>query len=192
MKHKKHRKLTLRRRWQRFEFKHTVLAIVCITAFVLLLDTTIVQGFLNEITSLGYLGIFLSGVMFVSFFTAAPAIVLLAAFTQEYNIAVVATVAGLGAMLGDWLILRFAEDQIARELKPIARRLKLLSFINLLHRKKFKPVTATVGAIVVASPLPDEAGIALLGLSHISTGQLLGVTYVLNAAGIGALLVAFT
>lgn len=179
-------------RWQRFAYKHTVGAIITITLFVLVLDTAIVQAFLQEITSLGYLGMLLTGAMFVSFFTAAPAVVLLASFAETYNPLAIAAVSGVGAMLGDYLILRFAEDQIGRELKPLAQRMKLISFINALHRKRFKPVTATAGAIIVASPLPDEAGIALLGLSHISTLQLLVVTYLLNAAGILVLLLAFT
>ena len=95
-------------------------------------------------------------------------------------------------MLGDFLILRFAEDQIGRELKPVAKKLKLLGFINMLHKKKLKPVTATVGAVIIASPLPDEAGIALLGLSHISTSKLLVLTYILNSVGILILLFAFS
>ena len=185
------KKLKLSRSWKRFAFKHTVGAIIAISAFVLLLDTAIVQTLLNDITALGYLGILLTGVLFVSFFTAAPAVVLLLAFADTYNPFVVAAIAGCGAMLGDYIILRFAEDRIAHELKPVAKRLKLISFINLLHRKKFKPVTATVGAIIIASPFPDEAGVALLGLSRITTFQLLVVTLVLNSAGIFALVLAF-
>lgn len=185
---KKHK---LSRIWHRFEFKHTVSAIIAVSVFVLLLDTAIVQTLLNDIIELGYLGMLLTGVLFVSFFTAAPAVALLLAFADTYNPLVVAAVAGCGAMLGDYIIFRFAEDKIAHELKPIAKRLKLISFINLLHRKKFKPVTATVGAIIIASPFPDEAGVALLGLSRINTFQLLTVMLVLNSAGILALVLAF-
>lgn len=177
--------------WHRFAFKHTAAAIVAITVFVLLLDTAIVQALLNNITALGYTGILLTGVLFVSFFTAAPAIALLLTFADTYNPFMVAAIAGCGAMLGDYIILKFAEDKIAHELKPVAKRLKLINFLNLLHRKKFKPVTATVGAVIIASPFPDETGIALLGLSRISTFQLLVVTLALNSAGILALVVAF-
>lgn len=179
------------RRQSGFAYKHTVGAILAISVFVLLLDTAIVQTLLNDITDLGYMGMFLSGVLFVSFFTAAPAVVLLLAFAQNNNPLIVAAVAGSGAMVGDFIILKFAEDKIAHELKPIAKKMKLISFINLLHKKRYKSVTATLGAIIVASPLPDEAGVALLGLAHLSTFQLMGVTLILNCAGILALLVAF-
>jgi hypothetical protein len=126
----------------------------------------------------------LSGILFVSFFTAAPAVVLLVEFGSQYNPVVVAIVAGFGAMLGDWLILRTVEDKIGKELLPLAKKLKLMQFINLLHKKSFAGITQTIGALIIASPLPDEAGLALLGLSHISTKKLLFVTYVLNTVGI--------
>lgn len=177
--------------WQRFAFKHTTGAIVAIVIFVLILDTAIVQTLLNDIVNLGYLGMLITGVLFVSFFTAAPAVALLIAFTDVYSPFVIALIAGLGAMLGDFIILRFAEDKIGHELKPLANRMKLTGFINLLHKKRYKSITATVGAIIVASPFPDEAGIALLGLSHISTLQLMLLTFTLNAVGIFILLVTF-
>lgn len=157
-----------------------------------MLDTAIAQALLNDIVGLGYLGILLAGVLFVSFFTVVPAIVLLLAFTESHGLLAVALLGGLGAMLGDLMILRFAEDKIALELKPVAKRLKLISFIRLLHRKRYKPITATIGSIIIASPLPDEAGIALLGLSRIPTYQLMIVTLILNCMGILFLLLALS
>lgn len=192
MKKHKHRKSGFAKFWHRFAFKHTVSAVIVIAVFVLVLDTAIVQTLMQDIIGLGYLGMLLTGVLFVSFFTAAPAVVLLLAFSDSYNPFVIALIAGFGAMLGDYVILRFAEDKIGYELKPVAKKMKLIGFINLLHKKKYKPITATIGAIIVASPLPDEAGIALLGLSRISTMQLLLLIFALNSAGIFILITAFS
>lgn len=191
MKKNKHKKKNLAKAGRRFAFKHTTGAIIAISVFVLLLDTAIVRALMQNIINLGYAGMLLSGVLFVSFFTAAPAVALLLAFSDSYNPFIVALIAGFGAMLGDFIILRFAEDEIGRELKPVAKKMKLIGFINLLHKKQYKPITATIGAIIIASPLPDEAGIALLGLSRISTMQLLLLTFALNAAGIFILIFAF-
>lgn len=192
-KHKhKRKKSGFSKYWHRFAFKHTFAAIVAIAIFVLLLDTAIVQNLLQEIVNLGYVGMLLTGVMFVSFFTAAPAVAILLAFADSYNPVVIALVAGCGAMFGDYIILRFAKDKIGRELKPVVKKMKLIGFINQLHKKRYKPITATIGAIIIASPLPDEAGVALLGLSHISTLQLLLLTFALNSGGILVLLLAFS
>jgi hypothetical protein len=181
---KKKQPLSLLDRFIAYEYKHTTSALLLIVAFVMVLDTAIVRSFLDNILALQYIGIFLSGVLFVSFFTAAPAVVLLVEFGSSYNPIVVALIGGFGAMIGDWLILRTVEDKIGKELVPVAKKLKLMQFINLLHKKSFAGITQTIGAIIVASPLPDEAGLALLGLSHISTKKLLFITYLLNTVGI--------
>lgn len=191
MKKHKHKKSGLAKFWHRFAFKHTVSAIIAVAVFVLILDTAIVQTLMQDIITLGHLGMLLTGMLFVSFFTAAPAVVLLLTFAESYNPLVIALVAGCGAMLGDLIILRFAEDKIGRELKPVAKKMKLIGFVNLLHKKKYKLITATIGAIIIATPFPDEAGIALLGLSHISTAKLLLLTFALNSAGIFVLITAF-
>ena len=191
MKKHNRKKSGLAKFWRRFGYKQTTMAIVVMAVFVLLLDSVIVQTLLKDIVNLGYLGMLLTGILFVSFFTAAPAVALLLSFADIYNPLIIALVAGCGAMLGDFIILRFAEDQIGHELKPVAKKLKLIGFINLLHKKRFKFITATVGAIVIASPFPDETGIALLGLSRISSLQLLLLTFALNSAGIFVLILAF-
>ena len=190
--HKKRRsRLSVTDRIIQYEYKHTTAAVIAIVVFVLLLDTAIVKAFIDEIVSLGIIGIFLAGMLFVSFFTAAPAIVLLSTFAQDYSPFLVATIAGLGAMFGDWLILKTFKDNIGSELVPLAKKLKLMQFINLLHKKTYAGITATIGAIIIASPFPDEVGIALLGLSHLSTLKLLVVTFILNALGILVLLGIF-
>lgn len=174
--------------WRRYEYKHTSLAISAIILFVLLLDTALIQSVLAYIQHLELLGIFIAGVLFVSFFTAAPAVVLLLQFLDFYDPFTIALIAGGGAAIGDLIIFTIMEDKIGYELKPLAKKLRLMKFINSLHKKKARLRTVLVGAFIIASPLPDEAGIALLGLSHISAASLLFVTYILNAAGILAVL----
>lgn len=176
--------------WQRFEYKHTTLAIMSVTLFVLALDTAVVQAAIDYMEHLGYLGIFISGVMFVSFFTAAPSVVLLIHLTEFHPWFVVALVAGAGAALGDFIIFRFLDEKIGHELYPLAKKLHLTHFIDNLRKNKARLRTMLAGAFIIASPLPDEAGIALLGLSHISWVALLFVTFVLNTTGIALILLA--
>ena len=177
--------------WRRYEYKHTSLAILSVTIFVLLLDTTLIQGVLGYIERLELLGIFIAGVLFVSFFTAAPAVVLLLDFAAAYNPFLIALIAGAGAAIGDLIIFTILEDKIGYELKPLAKKFRLVKFIKSLHQKKARLRTILVGSFIIASPLPDEAGIALLGLSHISAARLLVVTFVLNSFGILLILLGF-
>jgi len=194
-KHKHKRKYhfkhsSLARWWRRYEYKHTTLAILAIAAFVLLLDTALVQALLAYIEHLGIPGIVLTGLLFVSFFTVAPATVLLIALTEDYNPLTIAFYAAIGSLVGDWIILKVFEEKVGYELKPLAKKWKLLTFFRLLKRKKNRERTTLLGMVVIASPLPDEIGIGLLGISHLPIISLLIITFLLNAAGILILLLA--
>jgi hypothetical protein len=40
------------------------------------------------------------------------------------------------------------------------------------------------GAVIIASPFPDEIGVSLMGMARMSGLAFVALTYVLNAAGI--------
>lgn len=133
---------------------------------------------------LGYIGVFIAGILFVSIFTAVPGVALIISFTY-FNPVAVALIAALGSMIGDYLILRFMEDKVAYELKPIAMRLGVPQTINYLQgRKSTLGLVRVIGAVVIASPLPDEIGIGLLGVGRLNKLSFLAICYALNAAGI--------
>ncbi len=182
------RRSWLAKAWRRYEYKHSTMAVLAVGAFVLLLDTTIIQGSLSYVEKLGIFGIILAGIMFTSFFTTAPAIVLLLAFNDLHSPLDVAFYGAIGAVIGDWIILRFFEEKVAYELRPLAKKLNLMRFIRQLRRKKNRERATLMGMLVIASPVPDEIGIGLLGIAHLPTISLLIITFLLNAAGILVLL----
>jgi hypothetical protein len=106
---------------------------------------------------------------------------------QEYNPFLIAITAGFGAMLGDLLIFRFFQDQIFKELAPLVSQIKKNPLFGLLRSPYFGWLTPVLGAIIIASPFPDEVGIGMMGLSKISRWQFMLLTYVLNTAGILAI-----
>jgi hypothetical protein len=176
--------------WQRWEYKHTTVLLVSLLVFILLLDTALFSVAMDVIIGLGFLGAFLAGIMFPSLFTFAPAstAIILLSSTGGLNPIAVALTAAAGAMVGDFIILRFVEEKIAYELKPLAMRLGIPQLISYLQvRRRTSWVARTLGAFMIASPLPDEIGIGLLGISKIGNASFLLICYVLNAAGILAL-----
>jgi hypothetical protein len=176
--------------WQRWEYKHTTLLIVGLVVFIFILNTSIMTGVLNVIEGLGYAGVFLAGMMFVSLFTAVPAFFLLINF-HELNPLAIALVAGLGSMIGDYLILKYAEEQVAYELKPIAFRFGIPQTIGYLQGKKSTlGLVRLLGALIIVSPLPDEIGIGLLGLGKLRRAAFLGICYTLNTIGIFLIVIA--
>ena len=41
-----------------------------------------------------------------------------------------------------------------------------------------------IGAIIIASPFPDEIGVSLMGISKMKTYQFILISFLLNAIGI--------
>lgn len=180
----------LARRWRRYQYKHTTTALILIVLFVVALDTALVQSALGYIEHLELLGIVIAGTLFVSFFTAAPAIALLLVFDQLYDPLTIAVYAAMGAAIGDWIILKIFEEKVGYELKPLAKKWHMMPMIRRLRRKKNRDRTVLLGMFCIASPLPDEMGIGLMGIAHLPTLSLLIVTFLLNAAGILLLVLA--
>lgn len=177
-------------RWLRYEYKHTTMAVLAIVVFLALFNTTIVATLVALIEQLGYFGAFLAGLFSVSFFTAAPALVLLVDLSNEVDPIALAIIAGAGSMIGDWLLLQFFEEKVIHELAPLGRRLRLGKLTNFLRRKYTSWILVVLGSFVLASPIPDEIGLALLGISHFPRRYLLVICFVLNTLGMLALIFA--
>ena len=56
--------------------------------------------------------------------------------------------------------------------------------MKILHLKFFKWLIPFMGALVVASPLPDEIGLAMMGFSKIRTSLFIPISFLLNFLGI--------
>lgn len=143
----------------------------------------------DALTSLGYIGTFLTGIFFVYGFTAAPATAILLILAKEQDIFLTGLVAGLGALAGDLFIFKFIRYSFADEIKKI-RKEKIFNFVKGRIPRFIRVYLAPVFAgFIIASPLPDEIGVALLaGTTKVSTKAFLIISYVLNTGGIFVIL----
>jgi len=123
----------------------------------------------------------LIGIFFVCIFTAAPSLILLYELSLKFDPLLVALVAGLGAMAGDYLILFLLRDKIFEEIKPLFKNKFLTGFI---HSPYFSWTLPIIGAAIIASPFPDEIGIGFMGLSKVKKWQFILITFILNFLGI--------
>jgi hypothetical protein len=171
-------------KYQNWKFKNTVGLLIGLTLFFFLLDHPFVSKAIMSVGTLGYFGVFLTGIFFVSTFTVAPSAVVLFHLASQMNIWYIAVVAGLGAVCGDFLIFRFLKDGVFEEVKPVFRRLTGERLQKLFETPHFGRLSMVLGAIIIASPLPDETGLALLGLSKITRLQFFLLSFVLNTVGI--------
>lgn len=131
-----------------------------------------------------YVASFIAGMFFTSVVTTAPAMVVLGGLALEGNIAVVALVGAMGAVVGDYLIFAFVRDRLSEDIAHLLSRAKLKRAKALFRRPTFKWFLPFVGGLIIASPLPDELGLALLGAAKLPTRKFVLISYTFNAVGI--------
>jgi len=170
--------------YKHWKYKNTTLLLISVAVFLYFIEARPVQLFIAALGNLGYLGAFITGIMFVSTFTIAPATVLLFFLADKYNPYELALVAGLGSVFGDYLIFRFLNDKIFIELSPLFKKYTSKHLRTLLHTPYFSWFSPVLGAVIIMSPLPDELGIGLLGLNKMKTWRFILLTFVLDVIGI--------
>lgn len=151
---------------------------------VYIAETGIAHELILSLGSLKLLGVLLAGMFFTSVFTTAPAIILLGQFGETTPLWLLAPIGGFGAMLGDYLIFRFVKDRVSEDFKYLFSFAKRKRFQKIFKTKLFHFFVSFVGAVIIASPLPDELGVALLGLSKVRPRVFLAISFLFNAIGI--------
>ncbi len=159
--------------------------IFSIIVAVLLVKTGAIEEILALTQGLWFFDSFVAGLFFTSIFTTAPAIVALGHIAQSSeSVLTVALLGGLGALCGDLIIFRFMRDNLGKDIVRLVNNsgnVKLRSFMKL---KIFRWMTFFIGALVISSPLPDELGLAMMGLSKTRTSILIPVSFAFNFLGI--------
>lgn len=169
------------RKWQ---YRNTGLLILSLAVFFYFSSSDWLQVLINHIGNYGYIGAFIAGAFFVSTFTVAPAAAVLFNLAEKLNPLEVALLAGLGGMIGDYIIFRFFKDRIFEELAPLFKQFGGSYLRNVFKTPYFAWMTPFIGAILVASPIPDEVGIGLLGVSKLKDWQFLFLVFLLDVAGV--------
>ena len=182
----------LNKRWLTYEYKHTTAAVAGVLLFVLLFNTAFMSSVFSFLNQLGYTGGLIAGVLSASFITAAPALVLIVELAQHLDPLALALVVGLGSALGDLVLLLFFEERIFHELAPLGRRLRIKRFIRRRagKRKRMSAPLLMAGALVIMTPLPDEIGLGLLGISHFPKTFIFIICLALNTLGASLVIAA--
>lgn len=161
-----------------------VLVTLSIVAAILIVKTSAVHAFVGSFYELKYLGSFIAGAFFTSVFTTAPAIAVLGELAQSNSIYFVAIVGGLGAMTGDFLLFRFVRDTFSEDVRFVLSHSRIWRYHAIFKTKLSRWIMPLIGAVIIASPFPDEIGLTMLGLSKISNKVFFLLSFAFNAAGI--------
>jgi len=174
--------------WRQFEWKHRNLIwlLVSIIIAYVIVKSPAVNNMIKNVGTLGFVGAFFAGMFFTYGLTAAPATaaLLILGRTLHYPF-ITALIAGAGAVMSDYVIFRLVRDKLIEEIR--------LTGEEILGRSihiKINPNSLTAKAIpilaglIIASPLPDEFGAALLGAAKIRTIKFVEYSFLFNFIGI--------
>lgn len=168
-----------------FLLQDAAIIFISVLVAVILAKTGILKNLLTSTKEYELFGGFISGMFFTSVFTTPPATVALGEIARVDGIIMTAVVGALGAVVGDLVIFRFIRDRFAEHLlelvghKSLGRRFKAL-----LKLRYFRWFTFLLGGLIIASPLPDELGVSLLGFSKMRMSWFIPLSFVCNFIGI--------
>lgn len=169
--------------------KLILLGLTFVAAYILFKGRTF-SPFHNFLLSLGYLGSFLAGVLFVYGFTAAPATAILLILAKEQNIFLTGFIAGFGALAGDLILFKFIRHSFSDEIERLSNEKAILYAKNKTPQLLKRYLIPVLAGFIIASPLPDEIGVSLLAASQtISIRTFSIISYTLNSTGIFVILI---
>ena len=156
--------------------------VTSVVVAVFLVQTGAIQALLNLSESMNIFGSFLAGMFFTSVFTTALATVTLGSIAIANNLLLTALFGGLGAALGDFLIFRFIREGVAEDTNALIAHSK--KWRAIFHLRLFRFLLPFLGALIIASPLPDEPGLAMMGIVKFKARLLIPISFLANAIGI--------
>ncbi len=173
----------------------TLFAASLVLAFVL--SKAGVFEVLEGLGGLGYLGAFVSGLIFPFTFAAPLAAASFFYLGQAINIWELIAIGSAGALVSDLLISQFFKGGIFTELEDIWEKYENYKkrrhhfshahrphLIRLFHTRPFHFLSLFLAVIVLFSPLPDEIGLEMLAYYHLKPRRLIILSIVSSAVAI--------
>jgi len=175
-----------------YKYKNLTFVFLSILLTIFLSKYDFFNKFLFETRYIPLAGSFIAGILYVSTSTASLGILILADLSGKLSSVEIAILAGLGGALADFAIFRFFKNNLISEITPIYNKLGGQRLTKFLRHKFLKWSLPIIGAIIIASPLPDEIGISLMGLTNIKNYQFVLMCIALDIIGIFLLVSVFS
>lgn len=143
-----------------------------------------INVFLEATEGLGVIRIFVAGLFFTSIFTTAFSLSMIFSLSATYDPWVIAVIGGFGALLGDYIIFKFFRSSVSDDVEFVLSHTRFKRVLKAMHMKSMRWFMSAIGAIIIASPFPDEIGLALMGLADVPNKYFIPVSYAMNMIGI--------
>jgi len=188
-----------------FEWKHKNLIIFFVSVLVgyLIVKSPAIDRLLENLKNFGYVGAFAAGSLFTYAFTTVPASGIIFKMGRYLHPLPVAFIGAFGSVLSDYIIFHLVKTKLVDEIKlltceiknlskpishlPFTKEITYLTWKKICRMKRFRILIPVVAGLIIASPLPDEIGVAIFGAAKFEPKKFIAMAYLLNFAGIFAL-----
>ncbi|PIR87189.1 MAG: hypothetical protein COU11_01790 [Candidatus Harrisonbacteria bacterium CG10_big_fil_rev_8_21_14_0_10_49_15] len=162
---------------------------VSIAAAIYLAQSNVIEQILTATSSgtgLGFIvASFIAGIFYATFFGVVPATVTLIEVAQAGSSPLVIGIfGGLGAVIGDLSLFQIIRFGIVDDLVAAFQRRSQGAFKRLFKIRFFKTFLLAIGAVILATPIPDEIGLTMLGIAKTNWRLVAAAGFVCNAIGI--------
>ena len=152
-------------------------------------ESALLAGIFGVAKSHIIISAFVGGLFFTSVFTTVPAIVFLGKLSLVGDPITIAIAGAIGAAIGDLIIFRFIRDHLSADIASLVSSNTRMRFSHIFEYRFFRWSMAVLGALIISSPLPDELGLAMMGMTKMRTIVFIPISLVFN--GLGILAVAY-
>ncbi|MBI2452269.1 hypothetical protein HYV50_04315 [Candidatus Pacearchaeota archaeon] len=167
------------------------LDLVIILLSILLALFMVKVGFVSEIISSSKNTVitmsFVAGMFFTSVFTTVPAVIALVEIARIESVWITAFFGAMGAVVGDTIIFIFARKRLSLDFFYLMKKTRAERAKWIVKSKLFRIVSIFLGGLIIASPLPDELGLMMMGLTKLRTSFFMALSYSFNFLGILAI-----
>lgn len=150
---------------------------------ILLSQNKFFNEFILSFGQYSYISAIIAGAMFVCTFTIATGGLVILTLAKTINPLELVFFGMVGAVIFDMLIFKSIKDTVDQEIKEVFKNPQFNHFKKILHTKYFAWMEPLIGLMVFVSPLPDELGISLLGLSKLKTYQFFFISIINHSLG---------
>ena len=178
--------------YKNFKYKGLTMIGISILLTIVLSKYNFPNKFLFENRNIPFVGSIVAGILYASTSTVALGVFILLDLGKKLPAVEIALLAGLGTTIADFMIFRFFKDDLISEITPIYNKFGGRHLTKLMQHKSIQWLLPVIGAIIIASPFPDEIGIGLMGLTHIKNYQFILLCLALDISGIFLLVSAFS
>lgn len=170
--------------FQKWKYPYLTGVLISVLVAIILAQNETFKSWLLNLGSLEYIGTLFAGILFVSSFTVSISIVVIGIMTENIHPMALGLIGGVGAVMGDYLIFKLVRSNIQNELVILFGKEATSHVKALIHSKYIAWTLPILGVFILASPLPDELGVSLLGISKMSEARFILISYLSNTVGI--------